>query len=96
MDATFYRGGMMSNDQKICDRTNNIRRNAGNPMKKCPVCGGGVWNAYRRIVGGKISEGCVDAFHVVEAQTLSNYANWFNSKGAKSIRKSVLDRLVNN
>ncbi len=40
-----------------------IRSAAGNPGHVCPTCGKPAHAPYRRVLNGKISEGCVDPFH---------------------------------
>lgn len=85
----------MTCNERVCERINQIRRDAGNPMEKCPICGHGVWDVYRRVVGGKIVEGCVDAFHLPAAQTPSNYTSWFNRKCAQQLRRNELKSMLN-
>ena len=50
--------------ETIDEKINAIRRAAGNPGLRCPTCGRSEHDPYRRVVGGKFVEGCVDSFTV--------------------------------
>ncbi len=80
----------MSRDQKQSAKINAIRKAAGNLMKSCPTCGKSELQPYRRIVAGKVTEGCVDAFHAVVGLYPSTSAEWHNRPYAVKLRANVL------
>lgn len=59
--------------------------NGGDP-ERCPTCGQHPDRPHRRIVNGKIVEGCVDHSHAGRLVTPSASADWHNRPDARTIR----------
>lgn len=80
--------------KKVEEKINTIRKNAGNPMVRCPICLGSEWAPYIRIVNGKIVEGCIDAFHLKAGSCgPGNYADWYWRPIARKLRRNELKRI---
>jgi hypothetical protein len=69
-----------------------IRFRAGNPCTSCPTCNRPASMPYRRILAGKIVEGCIDAAHTpsMETQRLSNTGHWHFRTEAVALRRDAL------
>ncbi len=73
-------------------KINAIRAAAGNPMVQCPTCTHAALAPYIRSVGGKVVEGCIDAFH--NAASIGPAARaWHDRPEAREIRRNTLAAL---
>jgi hypothetical protein len=69
-----------------------IRKNAGNPCEKCPTCGKNPNEPFRIVIGGKITQGCIDAAHdnnLISQEDIS----WHDRPEAKKQRERELFHL---
>jgi hypothetical protein len=73
-------------DLKTSAKILAIRAAAGNPCTVCPTCGRGQAAPHRRILEGRIYEGCVDACHT--GHLIGGSLEW-HQQGA-SIRRAAL------
>jgi hypothetical protein len=83
----------MNAADRVSATINAIRRDAGNPMEECPSCCRAATAPYRRIVRGKIVEGCIDAFHHGHLPATTNTAAWHNRQIARKLRAETLATL---
>lgn len=75
-------------------KINEIRRNAGNPMVQCPTCCRAASLPYRRHdEGGRIVEGCIDAFHGPSLVPTTSSYEWHMKPVAKALRLAELNQL---
>ncbi len=89
MDIKQLRRVPAKHQAAVSAKINAIRLAAGNPGTHCPTCARTQHNPYRRIVGGKITEGCVDAFH--HGFTCAGGSTHHHmSPGAHTIRRAEL------
>jgi hypothetical protein len=75
-------------DSKTSARIVAIRDSAGNPGTHCPCCTQPVAAPYRRVLEGRVAEGCVDAAHAEYADA------WHDRPQARDIRARELAHLV--
>lgn len=80
----------LKNDARHCHQINAIRAANGNPGTHCPTCARPAHDPRTRYVGGRIVEGCVDAFHYGHVGTANNVAAWYYSPDAREIRTVAL------
>lgn len=78
---------------RVSDEIMKIRLANGGSDQTCPTCGRSAFAPYRRIVDGRIVEGCVDAIHSDHVTPISNSGHWHNRKEAKEIRRAELTHL---
>jgi hypothetical protein len=64
-------------------------RNTDTAADRCPTCLRPVNNPYRRIVDGRIVEGCIDDTHTGRIPAASNTGAWHNRPVAKAHRRAV-------
>lgn len=77
----------------VSERIMAIRIAAGGSADVCCTCGHRAEAPYRRIIGGRIHEGCVDAIHTGRLVSISGSNDWQNRKEAEKIRRATLDSL---
>jgi len=65
-----------------------LRLAAGNDCETCPTCARPANAPYRRIVDGRIVEGCIDAAHTV-ACLVGGTREWHYRKAAVAHRRTV-------
>jgi len=58
----------------------------------CSTCGRSPGSPYRRVVAGKIVEGCVDEFHTGHLHGAS--LEWHTSRDARAIRRRTAEDLT--
>ena len=81
----WHCGLAMTNQTETAQNINAIRRNAGNPMTSCSICGRAANTPHRMSDdAGTVVEGCVDAFHVDHADA------WWARAGAAKMRTETL------
>lgn len=67
-----------------------IRRGAGGGHTHCPTCGQTRAAPYRRLVDGKIVEGCIDASHTGHLVPISASSEWHDRPVARMMRAGTL------
>lgn len=70
-----------------------FRAKYGGDAESCPTCTRAPTRPFRRIVDGKIVEGCVDACHTGQFTGLSSSNAWHTRPEARILRKETFDHL---
>lgn len=88
----------MNSDAVVTRKTLAIRSAArtslGLPKSDfCPTCGRPVADPYRRTVGARIAEGCVDASHSGKLIPGGYSEQWHTRDAAKKVRAMLLEGL---
>lgn len=79
----------MNTDAKIL----NLRILNGGSVDRCPTCGHSPENPYRRVINGKIIEGCVDATHTGRLPVPSASSDWHMRPEAIEVRMNSWYRI---
>lgn len=85
---------MSVHDHNVSAKLEKLRLSHGGDPDRCPTCGKNPATPYRRIVGGKITEGCIDASHTGRLPPTSSTATWHDRPVAARFRKTALQRLL--
>lgn len=89
----------MNTADKTSEKINSIRAAAlfslgAEPHAKCPTCTRPAAMPYRlNDFHGKITGGCVDAFHTEHLVGISSSNRWHNRPEAKALRRAELAHL---
>lgn len=87
--ATTTKATPTAQQTKTAAKINAIRAAHGNPMLVCCLCGRAAANPYRRYdARGKVTEGCVDAFH--HGHLIGESAAWHTRPVAAQLRRETL------
>lgn len=80
-------------DRDVSARTNQIMREAGNPMERCPTCCRAAAEPYRRERAGFVVEGCIAAFHAGHLVSLADQ-QWHGRPEGRQLRAETLAFLL--